>query len=387
MEMVKYLRYVFNDFFVIALMFFIGALSLSYSNLLRNLQTNLWWEPLLVIIVILFSVHLGTMVTLIKQPDQVFLTPKEYDFKSYFQAALKYSYLMASLIQFLVWFILLPFMSISFGWKTLYLVFVLILMLLIKFYLLEIEFLQIRRSHPSPLLRKMLFNWIIPIGILGIAFYIGLPTALFLTLVCIFGVTYEKLHQFNVVNWQYVINTEDKRMNRVYRFFSLFTDVPSLPSKLHRRKYLDPLLKPLKKDQKHLFSNLYLRTFIRDNDTSSLYFRLLLVGFVLLVFVNNQILAILISVLFIYLTGIQIIPFFNYFDDNVLIHIYPVNEKIKVKNFRKLLQLLLMIEMLLLLIGMLIAKDSLQTILISIVLWLIEIYFLTVTLLNKKNKN
>ena len=31
-EMTRYLKYVFNDFFVIALMFFIGALGLVYSN-------------------------------------------------------------------------------------------------------------------------------------------------------------------------------------------------------------------------------------------------------------------------------------------------------------------------------------------------------------------
>lgn len=60
-EMTRYLKYVFNDFFVIALMFFIGALGLVYSNFLKevvggtlvgkscynlsfsNCFTNLWY--------------------------------------------------------------------------------------------------------------------------------------------------------------------------------------------------------------------------------------------------------------------------------------------------------------------------------------------------------
>ncbi|MCT3599113.1 ABC transporter permease, partial [Levilactobacillus brevis] len=41
-EMAKYLRLVFNDFFVFALLFFLGGLGLDYSNVLKTLRPGLW---------------------------------------------------------------------------------------------------------------------------------------------------------------------------------------------------------------------------------------------------------------------------------------------------------------------------------------------------------
>ena len=82
-EMTRYLKYVFNDFFVIALMFFIGALGLVYSNFLKEVVGGLWWEKVVIILVLVIALQICGMATLIKQPDKVFIAPKEYEFGSY----------------------------------------------------------------------------------------------------------------------------------------------------------------------------------------------------------------------------------------------------------------------------------------------------------------
>lgn len=71
-ELTKYLRLVFNDYFVLALVFMIGGLGYYYSNALKQLTTGLWWAPLLIIIVLLISVQTGRMATLIEDPDYCF---------------------------------------------------------------------------------------------------------------------------------------------------------------------------------------------------------------------------------------------------------------------------------------------------------------------------
>ncbi|WP_252893560.1 ABC transporter permease [Lentilactobacillus senioris] len=74
-EMFKYLRLVFNDYFVLALLFLIGGLGYSYSNLLKTLSGSEWWLMPLCIVVITLVEQLGNLATLVKEPDFVFLLP------------------------------------------------------------------------------------------------------------------------------------------------------------------------------------------------------------------------------------------------------------------------------------------------------------------------
>lgn len=43
MLLLKYWRLVFNDHFVIALFFILGALAYSYSQMLPKITANMWW--------------------------------------------------------------------------------------------------------------------------------------------------------------------------------------------------------------------------------------------------------------------------------------------------------------------------------------------------------
>lgn len=53
----------------------------------------------------------------------------------------------------------------------------------------------------------------------------------------------------NPLNWDKAIQTERKRMKKIYSFINLFTDVPGLSAEVKRRKYFDGLLNKIKKNK------------------------------------------------------------------------------------------------------------------------------------------
>ena len=112
-EMMRYLRLVFNDYFVLALLFVIGGLGYYYSHALKQLHTGIWWAPILIIGVLLVSVQLGRFATLIQAPDYVFLLPRESDIYNYLKSGYKYSLSIALAIQVLLWIILMPFIQVT----------------------------------------------------------------------------------------------------------------------------------------------------------------------------------------------------------------------------------------------------------------------------------
>jgi len=101
-EMAKYLRLVFNDFFVFALLFFLGGLGLGYSNVLKNLKPGFWWAPVVALVVLGVTAQIGRFATLIEDADRVFLLPKERAMHAYFVVARRYSQWIAQATQLIV---------------------------------------------------------------------------------------------------------------------------------------------------------------------------------------------------------------------------------------------------------------------------------------------
>ena len=109
-RMIKYYRYVFNDHFVIAFLFLLGGISYTYSNFIKSLNVDLsypWAKPV-VIIVLLVMLQFGKVGTLIDEPDKVFLLPQEKGMREYLMKAQKRAWVSNSVIQIVVWIVLLP---------------------------------------------------------------------------------------------------------------------------------------------------------------------------------------------------------------------------------------------------------------------------------------
>lgn len=328
-QMSRYLKYVFNDFFVIALMFFIGGLGYEYSQLIKKIKPDLWWQSPLAIIVLMLGLQLGSLITLVKEADYVFWMPKEQSFLAFFKKGLTYSSWISGAVQLFIWFLLIPFITkseiITNKWNLLLLF---LLLLCIKRTMLVGSFID---NYKGFQYSSLLYRLVIPLVLLVIAMYRYVWVSMILViLLLVFLMFLTKPLKNYAIDWKHVIDTQHSHENVVNRFFNMFTDVPGMQGSVKRRRYLDFIFKWFDRD---VYSLLYARGIIRDKEISGLLFRLTILGTILMLAINNKIMVTLLGMIFIYLMVFQLIPFFDNFSDNVFMHIYPISEESRVKSF------------------------------------------------------
>jgi len=377
-EMARYLRYVFNDHFVIALMFMVGGLGFGYSNGLKGLETGIWWAPYVVIFTLLLLLQLGRLATLMNDADVVFLLPRERSMHAYFIKTKNYSEIMAVLIQIMGWFVLIPFIRVTDDVSWLFLFELLVTQLILKDAFLERE-LVLRYQYRIKIIQSsILFKWLLPVIVIGVSYLVNPVFGLVLAIILNIGIRYISFNRWQKVqiDWNKAIMMENNRMLGIYRFFNLFTNVPSITGSVKRRRYLDFIVNRIKLTRENTYLYLFSRSILRGTEFGSLYLRLTLLGMVLLVFIQQQWLIVVLTILFIYLIGFQLIPSYFHFDDIVFTHLYPINEKQKLDNFSRTTAIALSITAVLLAGTTLIAQQDWKTALISLVLEGIEILLL-----------
>jgi ABC-2 type transport system permease protein len=160
--------------------------------------------------------------------------------------------------------------------------------------------------------------------------------------------TYYKQTQKKGLKWERLIQLEERRMMSFYRLANLFTDVPKLKDEVKRRRWLDWITLSIPYQQEATFLHLFLQTFIRGGDYLGLWIRLTVIGGMILYFVTFGYGQILFVVLFIYLTGFQLLPLWNHHQNKLWIQLYPVKEITKKLSFQKLLFVVLSIQSLVL---------------------------------------
>ncbi|MHA8138574.1 ABC transporter permease [Lactobacillaceae bacterium Scapto_B20] len=372
-EVVKYLRYVFNDFFVIALMFLIGGLGLSYSNLLKQLHSGIWWTGIVALLVLLAVQGFNHLASLIKPADRVFLIPQEVAMHGYLKVSFKYSLLMATLTQMLVWFILLPFMRVTTDWQWGNLIMLLLTMVILKAASLQLTVNRAYVGHRT----TMNIKWLVILISLATAVLIMPLIGLIISIIFFVSLLYvHRNWQGRSIDWNYLIEAEDKRMLSLYKFFNLFTDVPEVAGTTKRRRYLDFLVDRIKATPQNIYLYLYGRSIVRNGEYSGLHLRLTLIGAVLLFGVNGLGLSVLISLLFIYLIGFQLMPFYFYFESNVFTHVYPINQQLQLNSFKKIVAILLTTTAIIFAIMTTIGSSSLAIGGICLLLNVVEVWLL-----------
>ena len=122
---------------------------------------------------------------------------------------------------------------------------------------------------------------------------------------------------------------KEKRLLSFYRIANLFTDVPSLSSKVARRKWLDGILAFIPFQQKSTYMYLYARTFLRANDYVGLLARLTIIGSVLLAVLANTWAYLFVTLLFLFMTAIQLLPAWKVHEWKIWVSLYPLPAKMR----------------------------------------------------------
>lgn len=340
-HMMRYLRYVFNDHFALICTFLVGGLGLYYSELLKTLPQPFRIGGWIVLLLWISALCFGRLATLTKPADLIFLLAKESQMAAYLNRAVRYSMWLPFGVLFLIVGASMPLVVVSVDMPFSSFPLYVLLMWLLKISDLMIQRLRLYQDTTVQSKRQRLI-WLLAVIAsiscsLWLTPWLGLLLAVVQALWFVFFLKAPK----HLLAWDQMIQVEQTRLHRIYRFINLFTDVPQITAQAKRRKYLDWLLNWVPKDHKNTYLYLYLRRLIRGSQYGGLYVRLTLIASLILCFVQETWLSLLIGCLFIYLIGFQLLPLTNEFQYMVLTHLYPVQTEQKVAAMKKVLALLL----------------------------------------------
>lgn len=345
MEMQKYLRYIFNGHFVFVLVFGFGGGAYYYSNWVKTLDSN-FPVALIMAFILALLVARSPIHTFLKDADLVFILPLETQLKSYFNRSILFSWMMQGYLLLFVLAALMPMYARVAGagfrdfiWLFIILLFIKILNLYISWYVLKYQETNTSRV-----------DWVIRFFINGVLLYLVVNQSMFLlqivTLVVLVGLFfyYRAATRLKILKWDRLIELEKKRLVSFYRIANLFTDVPSLGGKVTRRKWLDGLLAFIPFGQKSTYTYLYARTFLRANDYVGLLIRLTIIGSIIIIVLPNIWSYLFVTLLFLFMTAIQLLPVWKEHEWKLWISLYPIPDKMRETAVIKWISYFLLVE-------------------------------------------
>lgn len=343
--LLKYWRLVFNDHFVIALFFLLGAMAYAYAGWLPKLHGGEWWAPLALIIWFTIVAQFGRFATLLQPADRIFLLPKSSQMGDYLRGAWWLSLLCGELIMVAGLVVALPLAIMTLNWHHGQWIMAALAMLLAEenWFILAKDQLNFNLTWQMGHQGWIFNQWVTTFIIAALSWtaypFIGLVVAIVFLLVDHWAA---KKTAFSL-NWNKAIQLEGQRMEQLYRFFNLFTDVPMVKGRAVRRKWADGIVHRWT-TQDHPWSYLFVRAYFRDAEMSGLISRLTVVAMLVVFFIPLGWLKTVLALLFVYLLAGELTPFYHHFDNNAMVHLLPVSQQTKMQDFQQLSRRVLIIS-------------------------------------------
>ncbi|KRL93998.1 ABC transporter permease [Limosilactobacillus equigenerosi] len=309
----RYWRYVFNDHFVIAMFFLFGAAAFGYQGILPQVTPQQWWWNVLVVVWLTIAVQWGRLALFIKDPDPVFLLPQTSQTTTLMREVKRYSYPLGLLLAWSWSVVALPlYVRLHpVSWSTIGILVVTISLVKLTWFKLA-QFRLVNQSNRGWQVLQWLWPGVIAILIVMNPFFAVLGASLG------WLVSWRWQPEFN---WRAAIEYENERLLSIYRFFNLFTDVPNLPIKVKRRRWLNWLINWLSDGT--VWGDLYARALVRQRDYGDLIVRLSLVVGIAVAVIPIPWVQTLLMVVGVYVIAGQFGPLFHHFDHNPMPQLYP----------------------------------------------------------------
>ncbi len=341
-ELSRYLRYIFNGHLVIVLLFLAGTFGFYYQEWVQTLHPD-FPAALIVAVVLSLAVTHSPVITFLTEADKVFLLPLETRLVDYFKRSGVFSMLLQSYILLMLLAVLMPMQAAvsgqGFGLFFYYLLALIGLKVANMLIRWRVQYFIEQSVWRADTVVRLLLNG----GIIYLLFSGAYILSLLLGVVLLLLLYYFYVQTAaKGLKWESLIELEERRMSAFYRIANLFTDVPKLKNEVKRRKWLDVFL-PAKFGADQAFGHIAVRTFLRSGDYLGLFVRLTAIGAAAVYLVEGigQIIA---GLLFLYLTGFQLLPLRQHHQHKLWFGLYPIKEEMKEKAFRKLLVSLLVLE-------------------------------------------
>lgn len=334
----SYLRYIFNGHLMIVVLFLLGTAAFYYQDWIKTLQSDFpaaWIIAFILAAVLTYS----PVQTFLTEADKIFLLPLETKLGDYFRKSVIFSLSLQSYLLLMVLAVLMPLHVKVHGadFKSFFIL--LIAVILIKLVNLLIRwhvqhYIESSVKMMDSIIRFFINTVLIYFIFSGAQILFAIVPALIFVFLYLY---YKKQTADKGLKWEQLIEDEERRMNAFYRVANMFTDVPKLRGRTRRRKWLDWLVNRIPYRQDLAFSHLYIRTFARAEDYFGLLVRLTAIGGAALYFLTYGPGQILFALLFMYLTGFQLLPLWNHHENKLWVSLYPLSEKSRRKSFTSLL--------------------------------------------------
>lgn len=270
-EMNRYLRYIFNQHLMIAMLFLISGLAYYYQQWLEGLTPDF---PAALLIGAVFGLlaSYSPVRTLLKEADMIFMLPLEPKLYRYFKLTIGYSFFTQLYLLILAAAALAPLFfaaDLGEGFASYLLVFVVLLVfklwnLHMNWWMLKIRNVNIRRIEQT--LRLVLNVGSFWLFLRGNLIAAAVLTVLFVVLLF---VDYTITRKQGGLAWDLLIEKDQARMQAFYRIANQFADVPHLKTKVHKRQSLVNLFTSrVPFEQKHTYDYLFRITFVRGGTIS-----------------------------------------------------------------------------------------------------------------------
>lgn len=350
-NLTKYARIIFNDHFVLILFILLGAGGFAYSNYLETLTIGMVQPHLFVAFLFYLVVSTGSITLLLEPADTIFLLPKEHEFKQIFKKMTLQSYIQSLIIVGITGILTWPIFNATLtSATTTDLTLILITLASLKWLNLLTKlkpFFEMKTKNPS----FLQVTGMKALAIISLVF-INIPITTLVTTAIALYTAYEfateKRYLSNLFRWDTMIDAEENRMQRLYRFIGLFTNVPNIETSIKRLSWLDKPLNWLSQRNPTAPYYYILRTTARNTDYSMLVIRATVVGAILLAVTQSLLVATLLILLFMYMIGFQLMTLVSEIERAPQFQMYPVTRAEKEGAvFKLIFQLLIFVAIIL----------------------------------------
>ncbi|KAA9031656.1 ABC transporter permease [Niallia endozanthoxylica] len=348
-EFSRYLRYILNGHLVIVFVFLIGTAAYYYQEWLKTLPES-FPSAIIMALCLAFLLTYSPIFTFMSEADRIFLLPLETKLNGYFRKSLLISFLGQIYLLVIGLAVFMPmYAAVNEGNFKRFFSFA-VIMLVVKWINLTtrwyVQYYRETTVHRTDSLIRFFVNIaFLYLLFSNAAFYFVLACVLILIGLCAY---YKKQTKEKGLKWEFLIEQDERRMTSFYRLANLFTDVPKLKNRIKRREWLDFLLIRVPFQQSASFTFLFMRTFLRSGDYWGLFVRLTLIGAGAIYLLTWGIGQIILVILFLYLTGFQLLPLWKHHQNHSLLELYPINGKVKEKTFLDFLRKVLWTQSILL---------------------------------------
>ena len=375
-ELSRYLRYIFNGHLVIVFIFLLGTAAYYYQEWLKTLPETF---PAAAIMAVLMSLLLtySPIYTFMSEADRIFLLPLETKLDGYFKKSIWISFFVQMYLLIIGLAVLMPLYAVmnEGDFKSFFPFLVVILLskgmnLFIRWYVQLYREVTVHRVDSAI---RFFVNCVLLFLLFSNAnaYLVIVPMILLVGLI----VYYRNQTRNKGIKWEFLIEQDERRMTAFYRLANMFTDVPKLKNKVKRRQWLDTLLAGISYHHDQTYSYLLGRTFLRSGDYLGLLVRLSVIGGVAIYYLTYGIGQIVLVVLFLYLTGFQLLPLWKHHQNHSMLELYPVSQRIKEVSFLRILRNILALQALLLSVVILIKGDPLAAVISLLAGIAFSIYF------------